>query len=138
MDEIETVEEPTPAQIEFLHDRIDEFNADATGYRDGRWLHLEVRDGDDLVGGVHGWTWGGSAWIDVLWVRADRRATGLGSRLLARAEAEAVARGCAQVALNTHTFQARPFYERHGYEVVGLLTDHPVGHGDYTMRKRLA
>ena len=41
------------------------------------------------------------------------------------------------MALSTHTFQARPFYERHGYHVIGLLDDHPRGHGQYTMRKTL-
>lgn len=39
--------------------------------------------------------------------------------------------------LTTHSFQARPFYERFGYEVFGELSDHPAGHILYFMKKTL-
>jgi GNAT superfamily N-acetyltransferase len=135
--EIERVDEPAAADIQFLRDRIDEFNVAATGFDDGRWLTFLVREATTTVAGLHGWTWGGSGWIELLWVADALRSTGLGSELLVAAEAEAVSRGCTMIALSTHTFQARPFYERHGYKVVGFLPDYPPGHGDFTMRKTL-
>ena len=36
--------------------------------------------------------------------------------------------------LTTLSFQARPFYERFGYEVFGELPDHPAGHILYIMK----
>ena len=36
------------------------------------------------------------------------------------------------------SFQARPFYERFGYQCFGVLNDHPLGHTHYFMYKRLA
>jgi hypothetical protein len=41
------------------------------------------------------------------------------------------------VNLDTMSFQSRPFYEKHGYQVFGVLEDHPLGHNRYFMRKLL-
>jgi hypothetical protein len=38
--------------------------------------------------------------------------------------------------LDTFSFQARPFYEKLGYEVFGQLEDYPRGHSRYFLQKR--
>ena len=74
---------------ERLDKEINAFNAAATGHHDGRMLSVAVRGDDgDLRAGLYGWTWGGCGYIDLLWVRDDQRGSGLGTRLLAAAEAE--------------------------------------------------
>ena len=63
-----------------------------------------------------------------LWVDESVRGKDWGTRLMDHAEAYAREHGCHSVTLDTHSFQARPFYEARGYEVFGMLDDFPKGH----------
>jgi GNAT superfamily N-acetyltransferase len=123
--------------LECLDEKISAFNAAVTGHYDGRLLSVTVRgDGGDLRAGLYGWTWGGCGYIDLLWVRDDQRRNGLGTRLLAAAEAEIRRRGCDQVALSTHSFQAPDFYARLGYTECGRTPGYPHGHDDIHLLKQ--
>jgi GNAT superfamily N-acetyltransferase len=64
------------------------------------------------------------------------RGTGIGSGLLTRLEAEARDRGCIGAWVDTFSFQARPFYEKHGYALFGSIEDQPPGHARHFLFKR--
>ena len=131
--------EPSPDDVLYLEDRIYEFNSAATGIAGGEWLTIFVRDDSGrVVAGLCGSTWGGWAEIRQFWVDAARRGRGLGTRLLEAAEAEARRRSCRQMLLMTFSFQAPAFYARRGFDVVAVVDDHPRGHQNLLMRKRLA
>ena len=122
----------------FLADRIYEFNTRATGLFDGMLLAGCVRnDSGDVIAGYNGYTWGGCCELAHVWVREDQRGQGLGALLLRSAEAEAGARGCVQIVLATHDFQAPGFYERMGYERKYVIEGRPRGHTDIIYAKRL-
>lgn len=123
----------------FLDDRIYEFNSNATGYFDGESFSSVRRDEAGVIrAGVYGYTWGGCAYVSYLWVDESERGHGIGTALLAAAEAHAKTRGCSVIFLATHSFQAPGFYERMGYEQQSVLQDHPVGHASFIFAKRLS
>lgn len=66
------------------------------------------------------------------------RGQGYGKKLLEATEDESRAQGCRGVFLTTFSFQARPFYERLGYEVIADVPDYPVGHTYHVLIKMLA
>ena len=124
---------------DLLDKEISTYNVAATGYDDGRMLQVSVRaDDGQLLAGLSGWTWGGCGYIEYLWVSGNHRGSGLGSRLLAAAEQEIMLRGCDQVALSTHSFQAPGFYLRAGYAECGRTPAYPRGHDEIHLVKRLA
>lgn len=130
--------DPSVAEIDFLEDRLYEFNREATGIDDGQGLGVFVRGDDgEIRAAVAGHTWGGCCEIRQVWVDEPLRRQGLGTRLLAAAEAEARRRGCTQLILNTHSFQAPAFYTRRGYTRVGEASDYPRGHSLISLRKQL-
>ena len=131
-------EDPSPDDIGFLEDRLYEFNLAATGIVDGRALGVFARDeSGNVVAAAAGHTWGGTCELRQVWVAEARRGAGLGRRLLAAAEAEAIRRGCAQLVLTTHSFQAPDFYRKFGYEVVSEVPEYPRGHAYLVLRKSL-
>ncbi len=95
-----------------------------------------VGDDGELTGGLYGTTSYDWLAIELLFVPQALRSSGLGSQLLARAEEQARARGCIGAWLDTFSFQARGFYEKLGYELVGTIPDHPVGGARYFLTKR--
>lgn len=137
-DEIRFEEEPRARDLAELEEQINEFNFATTGLRDGRSLAVFLRDASGaLRAGLAGHTWGGCAEIRFLWVREAERHSGLGSRLLRAAEHEALARGCVQIVLSTHSFQAPDFYRRHGYRECGRAEGYPRGHAQIFLTKVL-
>ena len=76
-------------------------------------------------------------YIDILWVAEQYRKQGLGSILHKSVEQTAKEKGCYLVHLDTFDFQAKEFYEKHGYTLFGTLEDCPKGHCRYYLKKQL-
>jgi GNAT superfamily N-acetyltransferase len=72
-----------------------------------------------------------------LWVAQPYRGRGVGSRLLSDAETVAREKRCRGAYLDTFTFQAPKFYEKHGYREFGRLSDFPAGQSRIWLAKPL-
>ena len=137
--QIETTAAPDAGDVAEVRSALGRYNRTQVPLVGHSEFAVFARDASGrIVGSVlaetgHGWLHISTAWVD-----ESERGAGLGSRLLAAAEAEGRRMGCHGVYLDTFSFQARPFYERHGYEVFGTLENFPAGHERYFLRKALA
>ena len=103
-----------------------------------RPLHVVLTDAHgEIIGGLAGSTYWDWLEIEHFYVPAELRGQGVGSSLLATAETEARRRGALHAFLTTFSFQARTFYAKRGYIVVGTLEGYPPGSADFWMRKEL-
>jgi GNAT superfamily N-acetyltransferase len=121
-----------------VRDRLDLYNIGATGvsaYYPVNYFLKNARG--EVMGGLLGSLWGGWMHVSILWIDETARGKGWATKLMDQAEALARERGCYSANLDTHSFQARPFYEKRGYEVFGTLDDYPKGHQKFFLRKKL-
>jgi GNAT superfamily N-acetyltransferase len=89
-----------------------------------------------VAGGFWGYTLFQWLHVQMLLVPEALRGRGIGSALMASAEAEARRRGCLGALVDAYSFQAAPFYQKIGYTVFGVLDDYPPGHDRLYFRKR--
>lgn len=141
--QIEITTSPTPEDMTFLSEGIQQYNRqtvpgipDVSG--DLRFAVFARGDDGEVLGGIRASAFWGYLTIELLWLSEAARGSGVGTQLVAGAEAFALEHGFTHARVETTSFQARPFYERLGYEVFGILEDFPPGHRSYYLRKTLA
>jgi GNAT superfamily N-acetyltransferase len=140
MTNLSIVSEPQAesASATFVREGIALYNVAVTGHSHYSPLAIYLKDERGAVlGGALGHVWGSWLDLDALWVSELVRGRGYGAELLRAAEEEARIQGCHGVYLTTFSFQARPFYEKFGYEVVANIPDYPKGHSFNVLTKAL-
>ncbi|MCU9614815.1 GNAT family N-acetyltransferase [Caldibacillus lycopersici] len=98
---------------------------------------LLQNDDGSIMGGITGTIFWYHLHIDFLWVEESLRGQGYGSQLLRKIEAAAKENKCRLILLDSFSFQAANFYQKFGYQVVGIVENHPKGHQQYFFEKRL-
>ena len=130
--------EPSKEEMDYVREALTQFNNERVGADGHEVLSFVEYDKDGaVIGGIIGGTYWGWMYVDILWVHEAHRQKGIGAKLLLEAEKEAVRRGCHHVHLDTMSWQAPAFYQKHGYEIVGILPDIPKGNQKYLLQKTL-
>jgi GNAT superfamily N-acetyltransferase len=131
-------ENSNPDAIKTVRDGLSRFNHPYAGDDSYTPISIFLRDENGaVIGGLLGGTYWGWLHIDILWLDDSLRRQGYGSKLLALAEDEGRRRGCKNAHLDTMSFQALGFYQKHGYTVWGTLEGIPEGHDRIYLRKTL-
>lgn len=132
------VEHPEQSAWEVIGRGITDYNQQQAGDEGAQRICFVIEGPEkETMGGVIAaiyWDW---LYIDLMWMKEELRRCGYGSCLLMLAEDEARKRGAKHAFLDTFSFQAPGFYEKHGYRVFGELQDFPQGHRRFFMTKEL-
>jgi GNAT superfamily N-acetyltransferase len=124
---IAVTDSPDRGLKEMLEQGLADYNESHARRRDWRALAVTVRDpgSGEIAGGILGRTSLGLFFLDLFYLPAHMRRSGIGSTILRMAEQEAVRRGCQAATLVTVNFQAPEFYARHGWEEFGRIQSAP-------------
>ena len=125
--DIEVVSHPLKQDTDSVLDGIKEYNAPHFPDQDLIPLSVFVRDSqNEVIAGLNAELFTTSLMINHLWVSSDLRGNDVGTKLIAKAESEALARGVTDIYLDTYSFQALGFYQKLGFKVVGEFSDYPI------------
>lgn len=92
----------------------------------------------EILGGITGTVFWCHLHIDFLWVDKSLRGKGYGKELLLKIEDFAKENKCNLIQLDTFSFQAPAFYQKYGYEVVGMIDEHPIKESQqFYLKKKL-
>lgn len=135
------IETSTEKEREFVLDSLLAYNrrfvTETRGIPEEK-INKVIKDDDGtILAGINCESFWDITHISILWVDKDHRKQGFGSQLLQYIENVSRHYGIHQMTLDTFDFQAKDFYERHGFVVYGMLEDSPKGHTQYFMRKVL-
>jgi GNAT superfamily N-acetyltransferase len=128
-------------EVNYVRNKLIEFNDEhvpadiKTNFEE---INLTIKDENGkIIGGlisVFCWNW---IEVDILWVDQNYRELGYGSKLVLEIEEIAKQKGCTFIKLNTFSFQAPDFYLKHGYNVIGVIDDAPIGFKHYYYKKEI-
>ncbi len=132
---------PTDEEAELIHARLEQYNRQQTnGEYDepGVEIGLVLKSPDGtVIGGITASTIFRVMHLEALWVSKEHRKQGHGSRLVLQAEQIGFEKGCIASQTQSFSFQAPVFYQKIGYQVLGIYDGYPDGITEYTLMKRL-
>lgn len=131
-------EDPEPEDIRAIVAVLDVYNEAESGMIDRSGFAVVIRDPDTrtALGGLYAVDGYGWAFVRYLAIPDRYRGLGLGRQLMDEAEKIARTRGYIGMWLDTFEFQARPFYEKLGFELFGELEGGPGAIPRYFLKKR--
>ncbi|WP_438725415.1 GNAT family N-acetyltransferase [Enterococcus sp. DIV1368c] len=91
------------------------------------------------MGGAVASLFGNTLHLSLLAVDQSYRHEGIGSRLIEAVQQTALENQCLYMTVNTQDYQAREFYERHGFEVFASVENMPfVGTTKFYLKQQIA
>ncbi len=102
-----------------------------------RFFVFARNSNNKITGGIRAACYWNTLHIELLWLSQECRGQGFGKIILGFAEEFAKINNCEKVFVETTSWQAKPFYEKNGYNLIGTLKDRPKGYVSYYLTKNL-
>lgn len=132
---------PTEEEVAIIQKSLEKYNREQTNGecdQPGIEINLVLKDNRGrVVGGVIACTVLRVMHLDLLWVAKQYRKLGYGAELVLEAERIGKEKGCITSQTMSFSFQAPGFYQKIGYEVLGIYDGYPDGITEYVLMKRL-
>lgn len=139
---VEIEQEPSVSDMELLSRGIMAFNEetiqDLEPIDAEKRFHVMARDAEGVLkGGIRASCYWNTLHIELLWLAPEVREGGVGRHLIDQAEAFARENKCENALVETTSWQAKPFYEKNGYQHMATLHNRPKGHASHYLTKLL-
>jgi GNAT superfamily N-acetyltransferase len=137
MYQITTDHNPTDEDKKTIREGIVGFNFETLGEMAKSFAVYLKDDKNNIQGGILAWLHTESVYIDVIWLEKNLRNKDFGTKLLLASEIEAIKHGCYYSTVDTYSFQAKEFYLKNGYALLGEVKNYLFQHSKIFLRKKL-
>lgn len=128
----------TEQQLEDIEGRLSAFDENHIHYRMNGSVQIGIEEGGRLIAGLDACVTAFKIlYVSTVFVDADHRRKGYGTRLMREMERQAAEMGVNTIRLDTFDWQGRAFYEALGYQIVGSYENADDGYAEYFFFKRL-
>ncbi len=88
-----------------------------------------------IIGGALIWEHSDALYIDILWCDDNYRKKGIGTKIISIIDEVATDKGLSKLFVDTYAFQAKEFYQKHGFYCIGTVPEYLLGYDRIFMRK---
>ncbi len=125
-------------QVEDIESRLSAFDERHIHYKMNGCIRIGIEEGGMLIAGLDACvTAFRILYVSTVFVDADYRRKGCGTRLMREMERRAAEMGVNAIRLDTFDWQGKAFYEALGYTIVGSYENAADGYSEYFFLKRL-
>lgn len=125
-------------QLEDIEGRLSAFDESHIHYRMNGRIQIGIEEGGRLIAGLDACVTAFKIlYVSTVFVDAEHRRKGFGTRLMREMERRAAEMGVNTIRLDTFDWQGRAFYEALGYQIVGSYENAEDGYSEYFFLKRL-
>jgi len=123
----------------YINNKLKSFNDVFSPYhvksrKEGYFSYFDIRLEEELKGGLVGMIYWNLMEIEDFYISQSHRSKGYGKELLLKAIDIAHEKRLNYILLRTYSFQAKDFFYKYGFRVIGEITDYPPGDSFYIMK----